>query len=121
MGIFDDLKNDVTNALEDDIGKTVELVRESGTFNVISGTTNTVEITYSGTGFSQSISEEYMDDDISFNSGREIVIFQDTLGPSGTTVTPEVGDTLKIDDSQFESMIIDEGPSSTLWTVVGRS
>lgn len=119
MGILNDLKTDVTNALKDEVSD-LELIRESGTYNVASGTTTTTELIYSGTGFDQSVSDEYMSEEVTAKNSREIVLFQSELGPSGTAITPEVGDEVDYEGTRFDIMAVDSGPSDTLWTVVGR-
>lgn len=125
MGILDDLKTTVTRTLASgtsQVGKNVELIRESGTYNVVSGTTTTNELTFSGTGFSQSISDKYMDESVAPNNGREIVIYQSTLtDSSGNTKEPDVGDEVKFNDIRYDAVTVDEDPASTLWIVVGRS
>lgn len=119
MGILDDLKNTVTRSLKNEVGDVV-LHRESGTYNVASGTTNTVEISFSGTGFSQSVSEEYMDDNVVDMSSREIVIYQSTLTDSnGNEIEPDQGDEIEVDGERYKSVVIDSEPSQTVWVVVG--
>lgn len=125
MGLLDDLKTTVTRTLAsgtDQVGNTIELIRESGTYNVASGTTNTVELIYSGTGFSQSISDKYMDESVSPNDGREVIIYQSTLTDSnGNTIEPDIGDEVRINGVRYDAVIVDTGPSQTIWKVVGRA
>lgn len=119
MSFLDDLKRDVTDTLKGDL-RDLELIRESGTYNIASGTTNTTEIVYSGTGFSQSVSDKYIDKSTADLSDREIVILQSTLTDSqGSEIEPEASDDVKIDGERYSVVQVNEGPSATLWTVVG--
>jgi len=125
VDILNDVKTTVTRTLASGtskVGSSAVLIRESGTYNVASGTTNTVENRYSGTGFAQSISDKYMDDSVSPNDGREIVIYRSTLtDDQGKEVEPDVGDEVEFDGIRYDAVVVDTGPSKTLWTVVGRA
>lgn len=119
MGLLDDVRSTVTQNLEDDL-KPVELIRESGTYNRVSGTVNTSTLTFSGTGFSQSVSEEFMDVSTVSKDAREIVILQESLtNANGDKKEPKTDDRVKIDKETFDVVAVNEGPSSTLWITVG--
>lgn len=119
MSLLDDVKDTVTNTLQNEL-KSVKVLRESGTYNVVSGTSSTSTLTFSGEGFSQSVSEEYMELSTVSSDDREIVILQSTLtNTSGVEKIPKTGDRVKLDSNTFDVVAVDEGPSSTLWTVVG--
>lgn len=120
MTIFDDLKSDVTSDLKNELSN-IEVIHESGTYNVVSGTTTTTEFIYSGTGFDQAVSDEYMDEEVTAKNSREFVLLQSELtNSSGTVISPEVGDEVRYEGTRFDIIAVGSGPSDTIWKVVGR-